>query len=184
MHWLNWKPESSSFRARNDLTKDADRRTLRSAFASSERRENMKMNRKTALFAALCLLLTGCGPSYTGGGIPVDVSENHEETAESSSASSSEAEEEEKAAYVWYLEPFLEAEDVNAVAEENADFNYGYHMDTALSVFQKDGRLGLIGNDGELITEAVYQNVTGAQDSENPHYGLTAPDTPGRDEVY
>ena len=144
----------------------------------------MKMNRKTALFAALCLLLTGCGPSYTGGGIPVDVSENHEETAESSSASSSEAEEEEKAAYVWYLEPFLEAEDVNAVAEENADFNYGYHMDTALSVFQKDGRLGLIGNDGELITEAIYQNVTGSQDPANPHYGLTAPDTPGRDEVY
>ena len=131
----------------------------------------MKHIRKTALFAVLCVLMTGCGPTYTGGPVlELPDQSSGTQTGETPAAGTGDE------AYVWYLEPCIEAEDINVVAEEALDFNYGWFLDTDCPVIQKDGKLGVIDYSGYMLVEPKYASVGGELDTEHAHYGFFSPE--------
>lgn len=131
----------------------------------------MKKTKRIAFLAALGLLLSGCG-----GYIPPNYGESSVAEAPAPAAEISAPEKkEEESTYIWYLEPFLETEDVNLVAEEALDYNYGWFLDTDYPVMQQNGKFGVIDYNGNVLVEPTYTSVGGELNTAYAHYGFFNP---------
>ncbi len=99
-----------------------------------------------------------------------------EETAEETTEAETDAPTEaptEAPQYSWYLEPEIEAEDINVAQQRYQTANYGHHIQSEYSIIKIDGKYGMIDQDGNIIIEP---------DADRPdaeladHYVLVYPD--------
>lgn len=160
----------------------------------------MKM-RNYVLAAGICLLLTGCTGERKDPIINVETSPLKKQTTatetagteqtaasattapETTTVTTTEAEPEKP--YQWVREPFLEADDINVVAAENANANYGDYLDTDFALLIRGDLLGMVDYDGNVVMEPKYKAVRGMLDSGNAHYDFQADPSPaGTSQVF
>ncbi|MBP0989054.1 MAG: WG repeat-containing protein [Oscillospiraceae bacterium] len=161
----------------------------------------MKM-RKYVLAAGICLLLTGCAESRRDPIINVETSplKKQQTTAAETVGTERTAAPETTARatttvtttapapakpYQWVKEPFLSADDINVVAAENANANYGDYLDTDFALIIRGDLLGMVDYDGNVVMEPKYKAVRGMLDSEHAHYDFqTEPSPAGTSQVF
>ncbi len=160
----------------------------------------MKM-RNYVLAAGICLLLTGCTGERKDPIINVETSPLKKQTTatetagteqtaasattapETTTVTTTEAEPEKP--YQWVREPFLEADDINVVAAENANANYGDYLDTDFALLIRGDLLGMVDYDGNVVMEPKYKAVRGMLDSGTAHYDFQADPSPaGTSQVF
>ncbi len=71
--------------------------------------------------------------------------------------------------YSWVKEPFLEADDINAVAAENTVLQYGDFLETDYALMMRGDRIGMVDYDGNVMIEPEYHAVRGMCSSERAH---------------
>lgn len=73
--------------------------------------------------------------------------------------------------YVWYLEPSIEADDINVVAEVLCGQNYGYFIESKYYVIIQNDKYGFIDMEGNIVVEPKYFGVAGGT---NNHYYINS----------
>lgn len=77
--------------------------------------------------------------------------------------------------YEWYLEPSIEAEDINVVDECARGTNYGWFIQSDYSLIKRDGCYGVISNQGEIVVSPKYTRASGELGN---HFILYLKDSP------
>ena len=123
--------------------------------------------RNYLLAAGICLLLTGCADSASGGKkdpiINVETSPLKKQTAVTEQDSSDQTTAavttltetttvttttEPPKPYTWLKEPFLEADDINVVPAESAFCNYGDFLEADFALIRRGDLFGMVDYDG------------------------------------
>lgn len=73
--------------------------------------------------------------------------------------------------YVWYLEPSIEADDINVVTETPYKQNYGYFIESKYYVIKQNNKYGFIDMEGNIVVEPKYFGVAGGT---NNHYYINS----------
>ena len=63
--------------------------------------------------------------------------------------------------FEWYLEPSVEAEDINEVQQIRYGVNYGYFIESDYSLIKQNEKYGIIDIDGNIIVNPSYANAGG-----------------------
>lgn len=58
--------------------------------------------------------------------------------------------------YVWYLEPTVEADDINVVTEFGFQENYGHFIESEYHIIEQNNKYGVIDMKGNIIVEPQY----------------------------
>lgn len=77
--------------------------------------------------------------------------------------------------YEWYLEPSIEAEDINVVNECAWGANYGRFIQSDYSLLKRDECYGVISNQGKIVVSPKYTRASGELEN---HFILYLKDSP------
>ena len=124
--------------------------------------------RISAAAAAIGILLTGCGsPTQPNGGGQTGKPETTakpqggapEDIQGSGKKNTAEADDPKEGAYEWRIEPFLSADDINPLSTASGNLNYGDFCRTDYMLMTREGKVGIIMQDGNVVIEPESTRV-------------------------